>query len=142
MQIKIVDRPWFTWQTSKQYMERIKALAGQWLEVETEYLFKSGFNTPSENPELYENGLRVSTKDVAEIKDDMRRYRKFCHYCHHHSALVEKVCKHCGHTDHFERFFPKKKKIKHSLGTIEFKDNTGDTGDEIHSNERKSKVRK
>ena len=48
--------------------------------------------------------------DIDEVKDDMRRYRKFCSICHHHSALVAKKCEHCNLDCGFKRFFPKKKR--------------------------------
>ncbi len=95
----------------------MESIAGTWIEVDTKYLFKTSFNGIV-NTDL---GIcDIPLRYVSEIKDDMRRYRKRCSWCGNHCALVEKKCPTCKKDDYFQRFFPQKKKLKHSLGTITF----------------------
>jgi hypothetical protein len=49
----------------------LKAVQGQWLEVETAYLFADQFNT-APIPGVSELGLRVMASEVAEIEGDVR----------------------------------------------------------------------
>ena len=54
------------------YRIAMNALAGTWVEVETDFLFKDQFNVKD---------LRIYLHNVDEIRDDMRRYRKQCLHC-------------------------------------------------------------
>ncbi len=60
-------RPQLNWDWAK----KIEQIGGQWLEVETDYLFSDQFNTvPVEG--VSEKGLRISNVLVAEIENDAR----------------------------------------------------------------------
>lgn len=102
---------------NRNWADIMDSIAGTWVEVDTEYLFPASFNGIV-NTKL---GLvDIPWRYVKEIKDDMRRYRQRCDYCGNHCALVEKKCPTCGKNEYLKRFFPQKKKLKHSLGEITF----------------------
>jgi hypothetical protein len=110
MMIKIVDQPIVIdgRASYNSYRQKINEVAGCWLEVDTEFLFKDQFNTTSgKHPGA---NLRIMLYNVAEIKNDVRVNRKFCKYCHHHAHIDDKVCTNCKHDDYFENFFPQ---VKH-----------------------------
>jgi len=98
MRILIKDQLYYG---NTPWAETMNLTRGQWVEVNTEFLFKDQFNT-------YD--VRVMLRYVDAIEDDMRRYRKRCSWCGHHSALVSRRCEYCKHDDHFERFFPHRNK--------------------------------
>jgi hypothetical protein len=106
MMIKIVDQPVVIdgGASYNSYRQKINEVAGCWLEVETDYLFKDQFNTAAPHH------LRIMMRNVAEIKNDVRVNRKFCRYCHHHTHIKDKICRNCNHDDYFEDFFPQ---VKH-----------------------------
>jgi hypothetical protein len=65
MKIKIVDNPVVTGGSvvTNNYRKALQALAGQWVEVDTQYLFQDQFNTKE---------LRVMAQNVADIQGDVR----------------------------------------------------------------------
>ena len=65
MKIKIVNNPVVTGGSieADSYRKKLQKLAGQWVEVETKYLFQDQFNTAE---------LRVMSRNVADIQDDIR----------------------------------------------------------------------
>ena len=105
MQILIKDKSFFGLGIAANWAMAMNKIAGQWVDVETKFLFKSSFNV---NVPGF-GGIGVSIHDIDDVKDDIRRYRKICWWCKKHSALVTKTCS-CGRSDHFDRFFPKGKK--------------------------------
>ena len=82
MRIRIKDNPVVCGPgaDTDKYRKRLKALAGQWLEVETEHCFGDQFNCPPES-EDHENGLRVMLSNVAAVEDDVRPGAVKCLYC-------------------------------------------------------------
>jgi hypothetical protein len=65
---------------NREWVETLKKVDGQTLEVETEYLFSDQFNT-APIPGVSENGLRLMVGDVAEVIDDERPGRGRCQWC-------------------------------------------------------------
>jgi hypothetical protein len=65
MKILIVNNPVVTGGSivTDNYRKALQALAGQWVEVETQYLFQDQFNTKD---------LRIMSRHVADIQDDVR----------------------------------------------------------------------
>ena len=79
----------------------IASIAGRWLEVETDFLFDNQFNTaPTEG---HDQGLRISSHYVEEIKGDARDGREFCTYCHGNGPAGEK-CDRCGRAESLRPF--------------------------------------
>jgi hypothetical protein len=67
MMIKITDDYKFTMgntKDSKAYLERLEAVSGQWLEVDTKYLHNNQYTTMC--------GLHIMDRIVTEIKNDKR----------------------------------------------------------------------
>ena len=54
-----------------EWMQMLEKVQGQWLEVETQWLFDTQFNT-APIPGVSENGMRIMIEDVSEIVDDVR----------------------------------------------------------------------
>lgn len=59
---------------SPKWSAMLKKVEGQWLEVETDYLFADQFNTVP-IPGVSEDGMRIMAADVEEIEDDIRAGR-------------------------------------------------------------------
>ena len=80
-----------------EWYDKLKAVAGKTLEVETAYLFKDQFNTaPVEG--VSEIGLRIMATSVEEVIDDEREYMLRCTYCgqvSEVSAVHSARCPHC-----------------------------------------------
>lgn len=98
---------------SREFAVMLDAVKGQWLEVETKFLFKDQFNTPPIEG-LTEHGLRIHEHWVTEIEDDARIGVCRCHYCGEVSNkpegyLKEAVCNHCGMKGYLNDLTPKKK---------------------------------
>lgn len=65
------------------WLTKIRELAGTWLDVETEYLFKDQYNTAAG---------RIMADIVERVEGDARIGRVYCTYCHKHSenpALID-----------------------------------------------------
>ena len=54
-----------------EWSKKIEQIEGEWLEVETDYLFSDQFNTVS-IPGISDNGLRIMNVLVSEIENDAR----------------------------------------------------------------------
>ena len=65
MKILIVNNPVVTGGSivTDNYRKALQALAGQWIEVETQFLFQDQFNTKD---------LRIMASHVEDIQDDIR----------------------------------------------------------------------
>lgn len=83
MKIKIVQNPIVCGGSLEidKYRKMLQAVAGQWLEVETQYLFQNQFNTVP-IPSISKSGLRVMAGHVQDIKDDIRPNRLFDMWTH------------------------------------------------------------
>jgi len=90
---------------SGSYAEKLKLINGQWVEIDTEHLFKEQLNTkPIAN--ITNVGLRIYQNDIEEIVDDERIGRSRCDYC---SAWDDtgKPCPNCNNeTKYMKEFFP------------------------------------
>lgn len=82
MRIKLKYNPVYRVFMSNAYWQFLKDYAGQWLEVETKYLFHDGYNT-----ELF----RVKDLDVLEVEGDVRANYAKCNYCGT-MLLKDEVC--------------------------------------------------
>lgn len=78
-------------------------IAGKFLEVDTEMLFKYEFNTKPIKG-VSKEGLRISEDYVIEIVDDIRHGKARCDFCNSVSDSVES-CTKCGRTDYLDIFF-------------------------------------
>lgn len=58
---------------------------GQWLEIETDFLFADQFNT-GPIPGVSENGMRIMAPDVEILEGDIRPGRIFDSYTNKHHA--------------------------------------------------------
>ena len=85
-----------------KWYEKLKAIAGKTLVVETEYLFKDQFNTaPIEG--VSESGLRIMAESVEEVIDDEREWMLKCNYCGQMSEVsyvTSERCPHCNQGDY------------------------------------------
>jgi hypothetical protein len=83
----------------KEWLDKIKEIEGQWVEVETEHLFNNQYNvtTPSGH------GLRIMQHHVIDVEEDERIGRMKCHYCGKHSDISQ-VCVHCGESKYLRPF--------------------------------------
>lgn len=119
MMILIKDKEFFC--QYKPWQDAMNAMRGQWVEVETEHLFRNQFNVAT---------ARVMACDIDGVKDDVRPFRKKCNWCGLHSAHVVKKCPNCGKDSFMRLTHKKEKKLKHSLGEITFRESVSE--DEIH----------
>jgi hypothetical protein len=87
---------------NSDWYDKLKAVAGKTLEVETEHLFKDQFNTaPVEG--VSELGLRIMISEVEEVIDDEREYMLRCAYCGQCSevnTVTSRRCPHCSQGDY------------------------------------------
>lgn len=104
MEIKIKKEPVVTGgdAMAHSYRQSLQKAAGQWLTVETEYLFKDQFNT-APDPNLGIPGLRVMIRNVEDIRGDVRDHRMRCNYCGKCPMILD-ACPHCGRADYLEKF--------------------------------------
>lgn len=87
---------------NSEWYDKLKAVAGMTLKVETDYLFKDQFNTaPIEG--VSETGMRVMAESVEEVIDDEREYTLKCNYCGqvvYTNMVTSERCPHCGQGDY------------------------------------------
>jgi len=85
----------------------LKAIQGQWVEIETDHLFADQFNTVP-IPGVSENGMRLMVEDVEEIEDDARIGVIKCSYCfgydHNHDGFCDNPL--CGSPDYLHPLNP------------------------------------
>lgn len=84
----------------KRMMQQVQ---GQWLEVETDHLFRDQFNTA---PILgvSESGMRIMQSDVAEIRNDARVGKSRCNWC---GAITGgAACGTCGKSEYLKPLVP------------------------------------
>ncbi len=112
MRIKIVENPVVTGAGNDKFRKMMQAVAGQWLEVETDYLFQNQFNTPP-IPGVSENGLRVMAGNVAEIENDARLGRVFDAYTHKNYKSKNSLPKKVRNRPDFKKWIQKFKKHPH-----------------------------
>jgi hypothetical protein len=85
-----------------EWADKMEAIQGQVIEVETEHLFANGFNTPP-IPGVSDNGLRVMANMVEEVIDDVRPGMMKCAWCFNNEPVAD-VCSKCGKTEYREEF--------------------------------------
>lgn len=83
---------------NEEYEAMLQQVQGQWLEVETEHLFRDQFNT-GPVPGVSEHGLRLTVADVTEIEDDVRAGVIKCDWCFGYDHDKDGKCDKCGKTD-------------------------------------------
>lgn len=87
---------------SNRYRKALESIEGTWVEVETDYLFQSEFNTgPIEG--LSENGLKIAATYVEAVQDDARIGKMRCNYCGT-TSIVTQTCPKCGKSDYIKAF--------------------------------------
>ena len=104
MEILIKDKEFHA--SNQRWADAMNLMRGQWIEVETERLFKDQFNVAT---------ARVHLCDIDAIKNDVRPFRQRCNWCGKHSPVVLKKCEHCKKSEYLERFFPKKKRSEDGI---------------------------
>ena len=94
---------------SHEWYNIYKELAGEIIEVETDYLFSNQFNTvPIEG--ISDIGLRIMEEYVEEVIDDEREGKGRCQYCGENVELAdnydvdELICINCGKEGYIEKF--------------------------------------
>lgn len=101
MKILITGSPLLEARATANWKEGMKEIAGQWVEVETEYLFDNQYNitTPSGI------GLRIMQEYVMDVQDDARIGKGRCSYCGKVSEWQGiELCSKCGHYGYFKPF--------------------------------------
>jgi len=63
-----------------EWAEKLKKVEGEWLVVETDYLFKDQFNT-APIPGVSKDGLRIMESMVEVVENDVRKEMVKCRYC-------------------------------------------------------------
>ncbi len=107
----------------------LEILAGEWIDVETNYLFGSQFNTagmpvdqvemllkrmpsyrsPEDLQKVQESlllGARIMIESVDGIQGDERIGMGRCGWCGKNTAAAESVCQSCGKSEHINSFEP------------------------------------
>jgi hypothetical protein len=87
---------------SDSWYEKLKAIAGMTVVVETKHLFKDQFNTPPIEG-VSKIGMRVMMQSVEEVVDDEREYMLKCTYCGQMSevcSVTSQRCPHCNQGDY------------------------------------------
>jgi len=87
---------------SIEFMQMLEQVQGQWLEVETKFLFADQFNT-GPIPGVSESGLRLMIGDVDAIENDVRPGRQRCQWRGAQSP-VGGPCSKCNRDDHLFPF--------------------------------------
>ncbi len=88
-----------------KFAEMLRKVEGQWLEVETEHLFRDQFNV-STDPEVSANGLRIMIEDVAAIEGDVRLGVVKCGWCYGYDRDGDGKCDQCGKDDYLAPLNP------------------------------------
>ena len=88
----------------RRFYEMLQKVDGQWLEVETDYLFSDQFNTVPV-PGVSEQGLRIMAASVVDVEDDARPGKARCQWCGKTSTDLE-ACSHCGKDEYLTVFKP------------------------------------
>lgn len=88
-----------------KWVETLKQVEGQWLEVETEHLFGDQFNTVP-IPGVSDNGLRLMVQDISEIEDDVREGVIKCRWCYGYDHDNDGMCDKCGRGDYLHKLNP------------------------------------
>lgn len=86
----------------REWMDKLRAIQGKTLEVETEYLFKDQYNT-APVPGVSERGLRLAEEYVEEVIDDVRPGKARCNWCGK-TTEAKKPCRNCGKVEYLEEF--------------------------------------
>lgn len=91
-----------------EWVEALEKVQGQWLEVDTQYLFSNQFNTtPIEG--VSEIGMRIMIEDIDEIQDDVRIGVSKCNWCGGDDRHKPGICGKCGRTDCLQPLLPAKR---------------------------------
>jgi hypothetical protein len=85
---------------NSDWFDKLQAVAGRVLVVETDHLFKDQFNTPPIEG-VSDIGMRIMAWLVEEVIDDERIYLMRCQYCGTNSD-VHKACPSCRKADYLE----------------------------------------
>ena len=83
----------------QEWEDVLRAVQGQWLEVETDHLFGDQFNTVP-IPGVTKQGLRLMIADVAEIEDDARPGVIKCSWCYGYANEDGDACAKCGKSEY------------------------------------------
>ena len=88
-----------------KFATMLRAVQGQWIEVETDHLFRDQFNTVP-IPGVSENGLRVMVSDIVDIEDDVRQGVVKCSWCYGYDTDGDGACDKCGKTEYLRSLNP------------------------------------
>lgn len=83
----------------------LKKIEGQWIEVETEHLFRDQFNTVP-IPGVSEQGMRLMIEDVEEIEGDVRQGVVKCNWCYGYDRDKDGKCDKCGKGEYLSPLNP------------------------------------
>jgi len=90
---------------SGNYSEKLKAIDGEWVEIDADHLFQEQLNTKF-IPGVSAVGLRIYQQDVEEVDGDERIGRAKCDYCGLY-ADTGNPCPGCNHgLTYMKEFFP------------------------------------
>lgn len=81
----------------------LEKIQGQWVEVETDHLFRDQFNT-APIPGVSEQGMRLMVEDITAIEDDARIGVIKCRWCYGYDDGG--TCGKCGKTEYLEPINP------------------------------------
>ena len=92
MYVKIKDNPVVTGGSgaAADFRRQLEALAGEIVEIDTQFLFRDQFNT------VEPRGLRLMTTHVAEVINDARPGRGRCNWCGNIVSEPDMGCAHCA----------------------------------------------
>lgn len=83
----------------------LEQVQGQWLEVETEHLFRDQFNT-APIPGVSELGMRIMIQDIDAIEDDARDGIIKCNWCFGYDKDNDGKCDNCSKSEYLEPLNP------------------------------------
>ena len=86
-----------------EWADKLGAIEGKWLNVETEFLFSNQFST-APIPGVSSNGLRIMAYSVQAIEGDVRSYSMRCEWCGHCALIRLDTCPNCDRGAHVKWF--------------------------------------
>ena len=86
------------------WLDKLKAIEGKTIEVETDFLFRNQFNTVPITG-VSESGLRIMEESVEKVIDDDRKGKVSCGYCGKTVIHIDDKCSECGEVGFLEKLY-------------------------------------
>lgn len=101
---------------NQEFAAMLEKVNGQWIEVETDWLFRDQFNT-APIAGVSDLGLRVMAQDVEEIEGDIRLGRIRDNYTHKTYSSIEDVPAECM-TEERKKYLVRWDVSRHGRGVV------------------------